>query len=56
MGLTMMFLFVTGMLLDRDRGTMSVYKNDVLLGVMQGEGLTGEYRWAVAVSPALPLL
>ena len=27
-----------------------VYKNDRLLGVMEAGGLTGEYRWAVAMS------
>jgi hypothetical protein len=39
-----------GLLLDRDAGSMAVYKNDRLLGVMQTEGLNGEYRWAVAMS------
>ena len=30
-----------GMLLDLDQGSMTVWKNDVRLGVMQGEGLSG---------------
>lgn len=38
------------LLLDRDAGSMTVYKNDRRLGTMQTSGLTGEYRWAVAMS------
>eukprot|EP01046_Picozoa_sp_COSAG06_P023008 COSAG06_NODE_1811_length_8317_cov_7.969944_7_plen_317_part_00 len=37
-----------GMLLDLDQGSMTVYKNDELLGVM-ATGLSGEYSWAVAL-------
>ena len=32
--------------LDLDAGSMTVYKNDERLGVMQESGLTGEYVWA----------
>eukprot|EP01046_Picozoa_sp_COSAG06_P007161 COSAG06_NODE_346_length_17038_cov_10.233721_4_plen_460_part_00 len=39
-----------GLLLDLDAGSMSVYKNDARLGVMQASGLSGEYCWAVALS------
>ena len=35
-----------GMALDLDAGSMTVYKNDERLGVMQESGLTGEYVWA----------
>jgi hypothetical protein len=35
-----------GMLLDLDKGSMTVYKNDERLGVM-ATGLSGEYSWAV---------
>jgi hypothetical protein len=38
-----------GMLLDLDQGTMTVYKNDELLGVM-ATGLSGEYSWAVSLN------
>ena len=37
-----------GMLLDLDQGCMTIYKNDVLLGVMQSEGLTGPFCWCVS--------
>ena len=37
------------MLLDLDRGTLTVYRTDVLLGVM-AEGLHGEYCWAVEIT------
>ena len=37
-----------GMLLDLDQGSMTVYKNDELLGVM-ATGLSGEYCWAVTL-------
>jgi hypothetical protein len=37
-----------GMLLDLDQGSMTVYKNDVRLGVM-ATGLSGEYCWAVTL-------
>ena len=35
-----------GMLLDLDQGSMTVWKNDEKLGVMQAEGLSGPYCWA----------
>ena len=35
------------MLLDLDQGSMSVWKNGELLGVMQAEGLSGPLCWAV---------
>jgi hypothetical protein len=40
-----------GLLLDLDAGSLTVYKNDERLGVMQESGLTdaGGYRWAVAL-------
>ena len=38
-----------GMLLDLDQGSMTVWKNDVRLGVMQGEGLSGPLCWAVSL-------
>jgi hypothetical protein len=38
-----------GMLLDLTAGTLTVYKNDVSLGVM-ATGLRGEFCWAVMVS------
>ena len=37
-----------GLLLDYDEGTLTVYKNDIKLGVMK-EGLSGEYAWMVSV-------
>eukprot|EP01046_Picozoa_sp_COSAG06_P017721 COSAG06_NODE_1212_length_10244_cov_2.817447_5_plen_241_part_00 len=37
-----------GLLLDLDQGSMTVYKNDVLLGVM-ATGLSGEYSWGVSL-------
>ncbi|EJK74198.1 hypothetical protein THAOC_04133, partial [Thalassiosira oceanica] len=39
-----------GLLLDLDEGTLSVFKNGRLLGVMK-EGLGGEYCWLMADSP-----
>ena len=36
------------MLLDLDQGSMSVYKGDARMGVMQAEGLSGEYSWAAS--------
>jgi len=39
-----------GMLLDLDQGSMTVWKNDVQLGVMQSEGLSGPLCWAVSQS------
>ena len=39
-----------GLLLDTINGSLTVYKNDALLGVMQASGLTGTYRWAVCMS------
>ena len=38
-----------GMLLDLDQGSMSVWKNDVLRGVVAAEGLIGSFCWAVAI-------
>jgi hypothetical protein len=38
-----------GMLLDLDQGSMTVWKNDVQLGVMQSEGLSGPLCWAASV-------
>ena len=35
-----------GMLLDLDQGSMTVWKNDLKLGVMQAEGLSGPLCWA----------
>lgn len=37
-----------GLLLDCDEGTLTVYKNDIRLGVMK-EGLSGTYCWMVSV-------
>ena len=41
-----------GMLLDLDQGSMTVWKNDVKLGVMQAEGLSGPLCWAVSLNAA----
>ena len=41
-----------GMLLDLEQGSMTVWKNDVLLGVMQAEGLSGPFCWAVSMHEA----
>ena len=38
-----------GMLLDLDQGSMTVWKNDVKLGVMVAEGLSGPLCWAVTL-------
>ena len=38
-----------GMLLDLDQGSMTVWKNDVRLGVMQAQGLRGPLCWAVVL-------
>ena len=38
-----------GMLLDLDQGSMTVWKNDVKLGVMAAKGLSGPYCWAVSL-------
>jgi hypothetical protein len=38
-----------GMLLDLDQGSMTVWKNDVKMGVMQAEGLSGPLCWAVSI-------
>jgi hypothetical protein len=38
-----------GMLLDLDQGSMTVYKNDERLGVMETGGLSEEYSWAVSM-------
>jgi len=40
---------VFGMLLDLDRGTMTVYKNDERLGIKM-KGLGGYYCWAVTMN------
>ena len=32
-----------GMLLDLDQGSITIHKDDVKLGVLQAEGLSGEY-------------
>lgn len=37
-----------GMLLDLDKGSMTIYRNDERLGVMM-TGLSGEYSWAVVL-------
>ena len=39
-----------GMLLDLDRCSMTVWKNDEKLGVMQAEGLRGPLCWAVSIN------
>ena len=39
----------TSLLLDLDQGSMTVYNNDVQLGVMQAEGLSGPLCWAVSL-------
>ena len=36
------------MLLDLDQGSMTVWKNDVNLGVMVAEGLSGPLCWAAS--------
>jgi hypothetical protein len=39
-----------GMLLDLDQGTMTVFIDDLCVGVMENEGLKGcQFRWAVSV-------
>eukprot|EP01046_Picozoa_sp_COSAG06_P039237 COSAG06_NODE_4612_length_4101_cov_2.753373_1_plen_300_part_00 len=38
-----------GLLLDTTEGSLSVFLNDVSLGVMIESGLTGRYRWAVSL-------
>ena len=40
-----------GMLLDLDQGSMTVWKNDEQLGVMQAEGLRGPLCWAASLYP-----
>ena len=37
------------MLLDLDQGSMTVWKNDVKLGAMVAEGLSGPLCWAVSL-------
>ena len=39
-----------GMLLDLDQGSMTVWKNDEKLGVMQAQGLSRPLCWAVSVT------
>ena len=41
-----------GMLLDLDQGSMTVWKNDVKLGVMVAKGLRGNLCWAVTLGMA----
>eukprot|EP01046_Picozoa_sp_COSAG06_P023785 COSAG06_NODE_1905_length_8095_cov_10.218984_9_plen_546_part_00 len=38
-----------GLLFDSDAGRLSVFKNGEWLGVMMPRGLTGKFRWAVAL-------
>lgn len=38
-----------GLLLDLKEGTLTIYKNDVRLGMMVSSGLSGEYCWAVCM-------
>ena len=40
------------MLLDLDQGSMTVWKNDVKLGVMRAEGLSGPFCWAISIMPS----
>jgi len=40
--------FKVGMVLDLDKGTLDVYKNDRHLGTMMS-GLVGEYCWAITM-------
>lgn len=40
--------FKIGMVLDLDKGTLDVYKNDRRLGTMMS-GLAGEYCWVVSL-------
>ena len=37
-----------GLLLDLDQGSLTVYKNDEWVGVMETPGLSGAYCWAVS--------
>ena len=39
-----------GMLLDLDQGSMTVWKNDIKLGVMVAEGLSGPLCWAISMA------
>jgi hypothetical protein len=39
-----------GLLLDTNKGSLAVFKNDLLAGVMVESGLTGRYRWAVCIA------
>jgi hypothetical protein len=39
-----------GLLLDLEQGSMTVYKNDERLGVIQESGLRGEYCWAAELA------
>ena len=38
-----------GMLLDIDQGSMTVWKNDVKMGVMRAEGLSGPLCWGASL-------
>ena len=39
-----------GILLNLDKGSMTVYKNDTRLGVMASSGLHEKYCWAVVLA------
>lgn len=41
--------FKIGMVLDLDEGTLDVYKNDRLLGIMKN-GLVGDYCWVASTA------
>ena len=44
-----------GMLVDMHQGSLAVYKNGELLGMMQRAGLTGELCWSAAArQPPIP--
>ena len=42
-----------GLLLDLDQGSMTVWKNDEKLGVMQAAGLRAPLCWAVSLQTSL---
>ena len=44
-----------GLLLDFDQGSMTVWRDDELLGVMVSEGLSGEFSWAMTLPASTPL-
>ena len=39
-----------GLLLDLEKGSMAVYKNDERLGLMVTSGLHGEFCWAIGIA------